>query len=134
MPKQLEDEFCAAFERAIDAGESSDELLMSVRALVRELKAEGRPPENVLVTIKDLCGLTHDANAADTDSTPSFSESKRISDLVVSTVIDEYYNGTTTTGSEATRSETSGTGATGSGTTGHRPWQGYAMETGDELR
>jgi hypothetical protein len=119
MHQQLEDDVCTAFERAIEAGESSDALLMSVRALVLELKREGRPPENVIVTIKDLCGLTSRATAADTDSTPTFSESKRISDLVVSTAINEYYNGATMTGTKKTA---------------HRPWQGYALEIGDELR
>lgn len=114
MPKQLEDEVRTAFDRATEGAESPDELMTSVRALVRELKKEGRPPENVIITVKDLCGLRHHAVAADTDSTPSFSESKKISDLVVSTVIDEYYKGTRMTA--------------------HRPWQGYTLEIGDELR
>jgi len=114
MPKQLEDEVRAAFDRATEDGESPEELMTSVRALVRALKSEGRQPESVIVTVKDLCRLRHHAVAADTDSTPSFSESKKITDLVVSTVIDEYYKGTRMTA--------------------HRPWQGYSLEIGDELR
>ena len=115
MPKQLEDDVRAAFDRVIEGGgESPDELLTSVRVLVRGLKGEGRPPENVIVTIKDLCGLTHMAVAADTDSSIHYSVSKRISDQVVSAVIDEYFEGASVPG--------------------HRPRQGYALETADELR
>lgn len=115
MSKQLQDDVRTAFERVIEGGgESPDELLDSVRVLVRALKSEGRPPENVIVTIKDLCGLTHMAVAADTDSSMNYSVSKRISDQVVSAVIDEYYKGVRGRG--------------------HRPWQGYALEIGDELR
>ena len=115
MPKQLQDDVRAAFERVIEGGgESPDELLNSVRGLVRALKSEGLPPESVIVTIKDLCGLTHMAVAADTDSSMNYSMSKRISDQVVRTVIEEYYKGARATA--------------------HRPWQGYAREIGDELR
>lgn len=114
MPR-LEDDVRVAFDRAIEGGgESPDDLLTLVRVLVRDLKEEGRPPENVIVTIKNLCGLTHMAVAADTDSSINYSVSKRISDLVVSAVIDEYYKGTRP-------------GA-------KRPWAGYALEIGDELR
>lgn len=115
MHKQLEDDVRTAFDRVIEGGgESPDELLTSVRVLVRALKSEGRPPENVIVTIKDLCGLTHRAVAADTDSSIHYSASKRISDQVVSAVIDEYYQG--------------------AGVTEHQPPQSYALETADELR
>jgi hypothetical protein len=114
MSNQLEVDVRSAFDRAIKGGESPDELLASVRTLVRELKSEGRPPEYVIVTIKDLCRMTHQVTAADTDSTPSFSETKKVTELVVSAVIDEYYNGTRVGGK--------------------RPWAGYALELGDELR
>ena len=114
MPNQLEVDVRAAFDRAIKDGESPDELLASVRSLVSELKSEGRPPEYVIVTIKDLCRMTLQATAADTDSTPSFSETKKVTELVVSTVIDEYFHGTRMSG--------------------NGPWQGYSVELDGELR
>jgi hypothetical protein len=115
MPKtKLEDDVCTAFDRAIEGAASPDELLVAVRALVRELKKEGSPPESVIVTIKELCGMSHMTVAADTDSSIDFSASKKISDMVVSTIIDEYFKGTRLSA--------------------HRPWLGYSLEIGDELR
>ena len=52
--------------------------------------------------------------AADTDSSVDGSDSKKLSDSVVSAVIDEYY-------------ATSSVGR-------RHPWQGYSVELGDELR
>ena len=114
MPNKLEDDVRNAYARVNDGVVDPAELLTAVRVLVRNLKSEGRPPENVIVTIKELCGLTHTAVAADTDSSVNDSESKKLSELVVSTVIDEYY-------------ATSSVGR-------RHPWQGYAAEIGDELR
>jgi hypothetical protein len=114
MPKQLEENIRIAYVGAVQGTAPPDELVISVRALVRELKNEGMPPESVIVIVKDLCGLTHMAVAADTDSSGDFSKSREISDLVVSAVIDEYYKG-------AKPSE-------------RRPWQGYAAEIGEGLR
>jgi hypothetical protein len=114
MPNKLEDDVRSAYTRVDEDAAPLDELLTAVRVLVRNLKSEGRPPENVIVTIKNLCGLTRMTAAADTDSSADGSGSKKLSDIVVSTVIDEYY-------------------ATSS--VGHRrPWLGYSMEIGDELR
>jgi hypothetical protein len=114
MPNKLEDDVRSAYARVSDGVAQPAELLNAVRALVRNLKSAGRPPENVIVTIKDLCGLTRLTVAADTDSSVDGSESKKLSDLVVTTVIDEYY-------------ATSSVGR-------RHPWQGYAAEIGDELR
>jgi hypothetical protein len=114
MPNNLEDDVRTAFDRVIEGAASPEELLTAVRVLVRDLKGEGRPPENVIVTIKDLCGRSRMTAAADTDSSIDFSDSKKISDLVVSTVIDEYYTGTRLIG--------------------RRPWKGYSREIEDELR
>lgn len=114
MPDKLEDDVRSAYARANEASAQSDELLTAVRVLVRNLKSEGRPPENVIVTVKNLCGLTHMTAAADTDSSADGSGSKKLSDLVVTTAIDEYYSASSV---------------------GHRhPWQGYTAEIGDELR
>jgi hypothetical protein len=114
MLNKLEDDVRSAYARANDGAAQPDELLTAVRVLVRNLKSEGRPPENVIVTVKNLCGLSHMTAAADTDSSGDGSGSKKLSDLVVSAVIDEYY-------------------ATSSVSRRH-PWQGYSVEIGDELR
>ena len=110
MAKELEDDVRIAFERATEGAGSPEDLLTAVRILVRDLKKEGRPPENVIVTIKRLCGLSQIAVAADTDSNAVTSVSKRISDMVVRTAIDEYYAGTRKSG---------------------RPWKGYSVELED---
>jgi hypothetical protein len=110
MPKKLEADVRTAFERATEGTGSPEELIRAVRILVRDLKKEGRPPENVIVTIKRLCGLSQIAVAADTDSNAVTSVAKRISDMVVRAAIDEYYTGTRK---------------------GPRPWKGYSVELED---
>jgi hypothetical protein len=114
MPNKLEDDVRSAYARANEGTAQPDELLTAVRVLVRNLKSEGRPPENVIVTVKNLCGVTHMTAAADTDSSIDSSDNKKLSDIVVSTVIDEYY-------------ATSSVGR-------RHPWKGYSVEIGDELR
>jgi hypothetical protein len=93
MPKRLEDDVRVAFERVTDGSGPLEKLLTTVRILVRDLKDEGRPPEKVIITIKRLCGLPLVTFAADTDSNADSSESKKVSDMVLKTVIDEYYAG-----------------------------------------
>lgn len=114
MLNKLEDDVRSAYVRVNKGAAQPAELLTSVRVLVRNLKSAGRPPESVIVTVKELCGLTHMTIAADTDSSVDGSDSKKLSDMVVSTVIDEYY-------------ATSSVGR-------RHPWQGYSIELGDELR
>jgi hypothetical protein len=110
MPTNLEDDVRTAFERATAGRGSPEDLLAAVRILVRNLKKEGRPPENVVVTVKRLCGLSQIAVAADTDSNAVTSVRKRISDMAVRAAIDEYYTGSRK---------------------GPRPWKGYSVELGD---
>ena len=110
MANKLEDEVSTAFERATESAGSPENLIAAVRNLVRDLKKEGRPPENVVVTIKRLCGLSQITVAADTDSNAVTSVNKRLSDMVVRAAIDEYYTGTR-------KSE--------------RPWKGYSVELED---
>lgn len=110
MPKKLEDDVRTAFDRASEDSGSPEALLTAVRILVRDLKREGRPPENVIVTIKRLCGVPQITVAADTDSNAVTSVSKTISDMVVRAAIDEYYTGTRLIG---------------------RPWKGYPQELED---
>lgn len=111
MPTKLEDDVRIAFDRAIEGAIPPENLLTVVRVLVRDLKKEGRPPENVIVTIKDLCGLSRLSVPSDTDSSVDFSDSRKLSDMVVSAAIDEYY--------------------AGSRLIGRRPWKGYSSELED---
>ncbi|HMI49177.1 MAG TPA: hypothetical protein VK481_10935 [Gemmatimonadaceae bacterium] len=126
MANKLEDDVRIAFDRAIEVAASSrssknnrsgaispEELLTAVRILVRNLKADGRPPENVVVTVKDLCGLSRMTIASDTDSSLDMSDTKKLSDMVVRTAIDEYYTGTRLIG--------------------QRPWKGYSSELEDVI-
>jgi len=91
MPNRLEDDVRNAFERANDGTGSPDELLSAVRILVRDLKQEGSPPEKVIVTVKQVCGLPMITFAADTDAAADGTQAKRISDMMVRAAIDEYY-------------------------------------------
>jgi hypothetical protein len=91
MPKKLEDNVRSAFERATEGSGSPDDLVSAVRVLVRNLKREGRPPEKVIVTVKQVCGLPMITFAADTDAVADNSPSKRISEMMVRAAIDEYY-------------------------------------------
>jgi hypothetical protein len=88
---KLEDDVRAAFARANDGSGTPDELLVAVRDLVRDLRGAGQPPEIVLITIKQLCGLPLAIVAADTDATADVSQTKQISDMMVRAAIDEYY-------------------------------------------
>ena len=91
MPNRLENDVRSAFERATKGIGSRDELVSAVRILVRDLKREGQPPEKVIVTVKQVCGLPMVTFAADTDSGADRDQSKQISDMMVRAAIDEYY-------------------------------------------
>ena len=91
MPK-FEDDLRSAFDRAMDGSGTPEELLSAVRVLVSSLKSSGHPPESVLITVKQLCGLPLAAiGAADTDASADASQTKQISDMMVRAAIDEYY-------------------------------------------
>ena len=111
MSDKMEDDVRIAFDHAIEGAISPEQLLTAVRILVRNLKAGGRPPEKVVATLKELCGISRMTIASDTDSSIDLSDSKKISDMVVRTAIDEYYTGTRLIG--------------------HRPWKGYSSELED---
>jgi len=91
MPTSLEADVRDAFDRANEGTGSPDELLAAVRVLVRDLKRAGRPPEQVIVTVKQVCGLPLITFAADTDAAADGSHSKQISDMMLRAAIDEYY-------------------------------------------
>jgi len=110
MAKKLEDDVRTSFYSATEGTGSPEDLVTAVRALVRDLKKEGQPPESVIVTIKRLCGLSQITVAADTDSNAVTSVSKRTADMAVRAAIDEYYTGTRRSGG---------------------PWKGYSLELED---
>ena len=82
----------SAFERATDGNGSADEVRAAVRELVRELETAGVPPEKIIVAVKQACGVPLIAIAGDTDALADITPSKQVFDLVVRTVIDEYYS------------------------------------------
>ena len=91
MGNTLEVNVRTAFVRASEGAESPEGLLTAVRLLVGDLKRKGQPPERVIVTIKRLCNLRMNTLLANTDASGESSKSRRISQMVIPTVIDEYY-------------------------------------------
>jgi hypothetical protein len=88
----LEEDLRSAFERATDGSGSPDEVRMVARKLVRALEDDGIPPEKIIVAVKQACGVPLVTIAGDTDALADISPSKQVFDLVVRTVIDEYYS------------------------------------------
>ncbi|MFL5470032.1 MAG: hypothetical protein ACJ8AE_09570 [Gemmatimonadaceae bacterium] len=101
MARKLENDFRSTFERTIGGACTHEELLATVRVLVRDLKKQGRAPEKVLVTIKRLCGLPRITLAADTDANADNSPTKQVSDMVLRAAIDEYYDRPRSSGPQA---------------------------------
>ena len=91
MPKKREVDLRSAFSRATEENVSPDELLSAVRGLVRELKRQGQPPEQVIIAVKQACGMPLITFAADTDAAADSSQPKRVAEMMVRAVIDEYY-------------------------------------------
>jgi len=93
VAKRLEGDVRNAFEKATEGSGSREQLVATVRALVGELKRQGRPPEKVIIKVKQVCGLPLLTFAADTDASADISPTKQISDMVLRATIDEYYAG-----------------------------------------
>jgi len=91
MKSRLEQDVRAAFERAATGVTQPDELVSAVRNLVRDLKRGELPPEKVIVTVKQACGLPLVTIAADTDASTDGTYVKQISDIMLRAVIEEYY-------------------------------------------
>jgi hypothetical protein len=87
-----ESDLRSAFERATDGSGSPEEVRAAVRELVRELETDGIPPEKIIVAVKQACGVPLVTIAGDTDALADITPSKQVFDLVVRTVIDEYYS------------------------------------------
>lgn len=93
MTTRLEEELRGAVERATDGTGSPEAVRVAVRELVRELENGGAPPEKIIVSVKQACGVPLGTIAAgDTDAAADATPSKQVFDLVVRTVIDEYYS------------------------------------------
>ena len=89
---RLEEDLRSAFERATDGSGSPDEVRAVCRKLVRVLEDDGVPPEKIIVAVKQACGVPLVTIAGDTDALADISPSKQVFDLIVRTVIDEYYS------------------------------------------
>ncbi|HET9634576.1 MAG TPA: hypothetical protein VFP26_01485 [Gemmatimonadaceae bacterium] len=87
-----DDDLRSAFERATEGSGSPEEVRAVAREFVRELENEGIPPEKIIVAVKQACGVPLVTIAADTDALADISPSKQVFDMVVRTVIDEYYS------------------------------------------
>jgi hypothetical protein len=89
---RLEEDLRSAFERATDGSGSQDDVRAAARQLVRQLDSGGTPPEKIIVAVKQACGLPLITIAGDTDASADIAPTKQVFDLVVRTVIDEYYS------------------------------------------
>jgi hypothetical protein len=87
-----EDDLRREFERAIEGSGSPEEVRAAARELVRDLETAGIPPEKIIVAVKQACGVPLVTIAGDTDALADITPSKQVFDLVVRTVIDEYYS------------------------------------------
>ena len=91
MNTRLETDLRSAFERAADGSGSPEEVRALARELVRELE-DDLPPEKIIVVVKQACGVPLVTIAGDTDALADITPTKQVFDIVVRTVIDEYYS------------------------------------------
>jgi hypothetical protein len=82
----------AAFERAVHALLTQDQLLDAVRDLVRYLKDNGEPPERVLIVVKRLCGMPLVPFAGHRDPAADPEAVRFIAEAVVAVAIEEYFS------------------------------------------
>ena len=92
MTPRHHDDLRSAFARATDGSGSPEEVRAAAREFVRELEHGGAPPEKIIVAVKQACGIPLVTIAGDTDALADISPSKQVFDMVVRTVIDEYYS------------------------------------------
>ncbi len=73
----------------------ADETVGSFRRIETTARSSGAdrkcPPEKVIVTVKQVCGLPMITFAGDTDAAADSTQAKQISDMMVRAAIDEYY-------------------------------------------
>lgn len=82
----------AAYERVLRGRGTRDVLLDAVCGLVRILKSEGAPPEQVVITVKRLCGMPRVPFAGHADPTAKADVARSISEAVISACIKEYFS------------------------------------------
>ena len=92
MTTRHHDDLRSAFERATEGSGSPDDVRAAAREFVRDLEGDDFPPEKIIVAVKQACGVPLVTIAADTDALADISPSQQVLDMVVRTVIDEYYN------------------------------------------
>ena len=92
MTTRHHDDLRSAFERATEGNGSPEEVRAAAREFVRDLETDDFPPEKIIIAVKQACGVPLITIAADTDALADISPSKQVFDMVVRTVIDEYYN------------------------------------------
>ena len=82
----------AAYERAVRARHTEEQLLDAVRDLVRDLRKNGEPPERVLITIKRSCRMPLVPFAGHYDLSADPEAARSISEAVIDVAIDEYFS------------------------------------------
>lgn len=83
----------AAFEQVVRGQGSRDALLDSVRHFVRTLKHEGTSPEQVVVTVKKICGMSLAPFARNAGLTVGADVARSVSESVINAAIKEYFSG-----------------------------------------
>ena len=81
-----------AYEQAARGLGGEDHLLRAVRDIVRDLKKDGEPPERVVITIKNLCGIPLVPFAAHHDRFTAPGSTRSISEIVIGAAIEEYFS------------------------------------------
>ena len=87
-----------AYEQTARGLGGQDYLLNAVRDLVRDLKKSGERPENVVITIKSLCGMPLVPFASHYDRFANPGTTRSISEIVIGVAIEEYFSGPTLNG------------------------------------
>jgi hypothetical protein len=83
----------AEFAQVVRGRGSLDRLLTGVRGFVRDLKRQGVAPEQVIITIKQVCGMPLVPVADHADFAPRPDLARSISEVVINASIKEYFSG-----------------------------------------
>lgn len=86
-------ELRAEFAEVVRGRGSLERLLTGVRAFVRDLKSQGVAPEQVIITIKQVCGMPLVPVVGHTDFPPRPDLARSISEVVINASIKEYFSG-----------------------------------------
>jgi hypothetical protein len=86
-------ELRAEFAQVVRGRGSLERLLAGVRAFVRDLKRQGVAPEQVIITIKQVCGMPLVPVVGHADLAPRPDLARSISEVVINASIKEYFSG-----------------------------------------